>query len=390
MTLRIQPRYILFCIVLAVLLVPALSLLRTKQSDTEELPSIAKRKVAPILSPTSGSATHRMDPAAGEDIELTMADLCAARERAEKTDSESQSSEDINRQVTAYRKLVGEMQGPLLASTDPEHLIVAAALENEPTNRIELLRKAMEKGIDDPLVLWNAISLCSDRRLKMTCREVSWEIQLLEIDGQNSEVWIRIAANRLLAGDDAGALQAIQQAAVAPESNTYWPESIELIERVLAASSNFSFVDRAGYAFGFASSKLPDYGAYTDMCKKQSADNTEWALACLRYGELLERQGDTILGQAISLSFQKLALESLGDEQRLANVVSRDQTARQTRAASYSDEDALSVAIMASNPSIFFGYLTAMKNDGETGARAHLRSETDRWIAKYKNMECIP
>jgi hypothetical protein len=274
------------------------------------------------------------------------------------------------------------------ASQDGEHKRVAAILAHEPARQIEYLESAVQKAGSNALVLWDAVRVCSESARETGCPLADWEARLQALDGQNSEVWIRIAANRLRSGNEEAALRAMQQAAVSPESREYWVESVEALERALSAAGNFTFPERVSAAFGSASSNLPDYQDYTSMCRNQAAGDVQWAYACLTYGELLERQGKTDIGHLFALALQKIALEYLGDTEKLAEVVARQDAFRSARQEAARSRAALSEVLLFANPSVLYDYLAEMRKLGEFSARAWLQEETERWLSLHGEPAC--
>lgn len=275
----------------------------------------------------------------------------------------------------------------LAASSDAEHRHVAAILESNPAKRIEYLKSAVLKSGNNAFLLWDAVRICSSLTGETSCPLPDWEARLLAVDGQNSEVWVRIAANRLRAGDEDGALQAMQRAAVSPESRAYWPESVEAVERALSAAGNFTFPERVAVAFG--SRNLPRYSDYTSMCRTQPAGNPQWAYACLAYGESLERQGKTEIGQSIGLALQEMALEFLGEQEKLAAVLDRQEENRAERrpldtVGTFTD------ALVFTNPAVFSDYLAELRKLDESSAREYLRAEAQRWLSAHGAPGCVP
>jgi hypothetical protein len=176
----------------------------------------------------------------------------------------------------------------------------------------------------DAFVLWGAVHICAEEREANGCLLRDWEERLLKVDGQNSESWIRVAANRYKAGEPDSALDALRHAATAAETRAYWADTIGMVERGFAAGSDYAFSERVLMAFGFAASELSNYRDYVTMCKEQSAKNVDWAYTCLAYGELVENQGKTDMGVSIARSIQLLALEALGGEEKLGGTPARD------------------------------------------------------------------
>lgn len=325
---------------------------------------------------------------ADAEIELSLAELCSSEETKSETDTQSQ--EETLAQIEELNNMLRNVKERLIDSPEAEHLHMAALFETKPSVRVELVSRALVTNPNDAYLVWDAVRICADALDQSNCPLGAWEDKLLAIDGQNSESWIRIATNRYLEDDIDAAYRGMQRAATAAESRAYWTESIEMIERGFAAGSDYAFAERATAAFGIAASKLPDYGAYLTMCKEQSAISTDWAYVCLAYGELVEKQGKTDMGQAIARSIQLQALKVIGDEEMLKAVTARQKQHRQSLSSSLNRYNLLAEKLMVSNPAMFSGYLAAVRAHGEFSARAYLREETDRWLKQHEDSDCVP
>lgn len=272
-------------------------------------------------NPEAPTPNEQYSQFADSDIVLSIANLCAAAEQEDFSAASMPSAEERLAQIAEYKDSVRGVKQRLVVSPDAEHLHAAALLESEPVNRIKIITKALANSRNDAFLMWDAVRICAESLEQTSCPMQDWEDRLLELDGQNSEAWIRVAANRLLAGDSQAALRAMQRAASASETRAYWTESIEMIERGFAAGSNYTFAERAAFALVIAGSNKPNYWVYYNMCKEESVKSKDWAYACLTYGELVERQGRTELGQISAHAIQKQALELIEDDERLAAVV---------------------------------------------------------------------
>ncbi len=256
--------------------------------------------------------------------------------------------------------------------------------------RYELLDEAISRNSSDPFLVWGAVQICSEAIESMPCPLRDWEQLLIAVDGQNSESWIRVAANRHAANEHDAALEAMRYASTAAESRAYWTEMIEMIERGFAAGSNFGFPERAGMAFGFAASELPRYGDYVRMCEERSAQSVDWAYACLAYGELVESQGKTEMGVSIARSIQKLALEGLGEVEKAANVQQGIEARRQERLDSIKDYNPNIERLIFSNPTLFTAYLAAIRSEGEEAARRQITAQIERLLEQQPKLACEP
>ena len=323
-----------------------------------------------------------------EEIRFALTDVCSTDTPA--SDEKGRAQEDVQTRIDAFNELKLNLSERLSASATAEHLHLAALFENDPGLRIELLDRAISGNRDNAFLLWGAVHICSEIDEPTTCPLRDWERRLIALDGQNSESWIRVAANRYAAGEYDKALEAMRYASTAAESRAYWTETIEMIERGFAAWSDFAFPVRAGVAVGVAASKQPRYGDYVTMCKEQSAENVDWAYACMDYGELVEHQGKTEMGVAIARSILKTALEALGELEKAAAVEQRLQARRQERMDSMGDYNAVTERLIFSNSTLFYSYLAAVRSQGELEARLYLAEQIERLLAQQPGLACEP
>ncbi len=255
----------------------------------------------------------------------------------------------------------------LLVSRDAEHLAAAALLSRNARERVDDITRAFAIGRQNPAVVWTAVLICAAADNLIPCPAREWEDQLLKLDGENSEAWMHVAARRLERGEARAALDAMQRAAAAPVSNAYWPDTVELLERGLAAAGGYSFAERAALAFGVAAANQPDYAGYLAVCKAQSQVDRAWADACLRYGEVAELQRKTLLGQTSARSLQIAVLEVVADGEAVARVRVRG---RETIATT--EERRRADALIVSGPRPFARYLAKLRDSGESAAVAYM------------------
>ena len=279
--------------------------------------------------------------------------------------------------VAADEPTLGTTKSRLFVSQNAENLTSIALLSvEEPRERLDAMRRAMSVGRGEPIVVWAAVQICDHPRPDLSCPAQEWEDELLKLDSENSEVWIRVAARRYERGDTAKALDALQHAATAAETREYWPETVEMLERALDSAGGYSFPQRAALAFSVADANLPDPAPYVNMCGRQSRVDAEWAQACLEYGRLVERQAKTEIGLSIAQTIQIAALESARNtEEALAAAARRDDAARDRM--SESARERIDVFVL-SNTRVFAAYLAALRERGERAARTEALAEANR------------
>ncbi len=298
------------------------------------------------------------------------------------------SEAEIDAQAAEYKAKVTNLVRTLTTSSSAEHLQLAALLEQQPAKRLTLLQRALSTDPNNPMLIRDALDACVAINDSTLCDTGVLEDRLLSIDFQNSESWMRIAANRFDAGNTADALYAVRQAGSASESRTYWVETIELTERGLASTGGYVFQERAAVAFGVAAMKTPRYADYYRMCSKQSSDHEEWARACLAYGERLAAQSNTELGINIALGIQKLALTALGDLDQATALKQHIDTTRKRQIDRDMDEYILHEMLLMARPALFSEFLETVKSQGELQARRVLAERVRSLLDQDPDIAC--
>ena len=352
-------------------------------------PSVQPHAEISDLTQTESADKVSLEPPpelAETEIRQSLEEVCSARTGA--VDKAAPSDDEVADKLEEYEDTVRSIAERLKVSAKAGHLHFAALLQTDKSSAIELITKALSHNPDDAYLVWDAVRLCADAADEADCPMRQWEDRLLAVDGQNSESWVRVAANRYGAGDYDAALQAMRHASTAAESRAYWAEAIEMGERGLAAWSDYPFLERASMAVGFAVTRQPRYGDYVTMCKERSAQNVDWAYVCLAYGELVENQGKTMMGVAIARSIQKIALEALGEFEQSVAVERRMQARRQETRVMIGDRFALTMRLILSHPALFSSYLAAVRSRGEMAAQRHLAREFERLLAQQPELAC--
>ncbi len=325
---------------------------------------------------------------AAENFNFSIDDICAANGDDSGSASSTQSYEESSKQIEQSRNRLQKIKDRLVVSPTAEHLHLAALLERDPVVRTELIKNAVSQNPNVAYLLRDAVHICADDLDKIECPIQAWEDRLLAIDRQNSESWVAVAESRFQRGEHEDAFTAMRQAAAAAETQDYWTESIEMIERGLSATTDYPFSKRAGMAFGIAAMAQHDPGPFIRMCENQSLKSADWAYVCLGYGELVEKQGKNYMRQSVALSVQKLALEAIGDEEQLAAVLKRREALKQEMRELAPASDSVTLKLMVSNPGNFSAYLAAVRTHGEAGAMDYLREETNRWLSQHEDLDC--
>lgn len=377
------PRRLIGLVLIVALLLLVYVFTQLENPDTLEIVSPAPIS-AEVLANKAITPTPPKFSAA--DLRSALTDVCASTV-TDPTDKEWTQG-TVQEQIDAFNEKKLRWSQSLSASSSAEHLHLAALLEDDPGSRFELLDSAISRSPSDPFLVWGAVQICSEVAEPMPCPLRDWERLLIAVDGQNSEAWVRIAANRYAAREYEAALEAMRYASTGAESRAYWTEMIEMMERGLAAGSDYAFPERANLAFGLAAAELPRYGDYVRMCEERSAHSVDWAYACLTYGELVENQGKTDAGVSIARSIQRLALEGLGEVDKAAEVQQRIDARRQERLDLIKGHNTAVERLIVSNPTLFYSYLAAIRSVGEEAARRQITVEIEQLIQQQPDLAC--
>lgn len=221
----------------------------------------------------------------------------------------------------------------LTVSPNPEHRLAVALLTRSiPPLEGEPLTPYPPPDMTDPLQLWHALISC-DRPGAAACPTEELEQALVAVDASNSEAWAAAAKGRYQRGNRERALAALQQAAAAPESRSYWIETVELIDRALIAATDYDYRSRVLLALGASTYAVNDIWAVQTMCEEASASSDSWGRTCEAYGRLIASQHDTANGRETGFFIQQAAARALGYEafaDELGSIEAGDWIRRQS------------------------------------------------------------
>lgn len=346
-------------------------------------------------------------------VEFSIEDFCdsaAVEEWSKNMLAESGDS------MEEYRRMQADTAARLSISRDPEHLHTAALLEADLARKVEastgaraadpdssakhsarqiaLISRALDADPGNPLHIWGAVQICMTASAEWNenrtdCPLEVWQARLLKADPQNREVWAYAAVNLLAAGKESGALKAMQKAGALTESRVFWPETVEMLERGLAAGTDWPFMGRATEAIGVAGRNLFNELRPMGLCRDQSEVSQDWAYACLAYGRQNELNPPSELARSPAIAIQQYALTALGNEEGLAqlNARWRQQQQRRYEVAQAIGERATAPFV---NPTLFARYLQLVRERGEAEAQIALDREAQAWVQRHQGAECIP
>lgn len=270
-----------------------------------------------------------------------------------------------------------EIEKSLKHSKDPEHLLMVALLGSGTTSKlgVSAMEKALAVDPDNLLTLWNFLDACSLHPEATVCANGSIEKRAILANGDNGLLWGKIADYRLERGDIAGAYGALIKATSAPWFNNYFIEHVEMLERGLAAATNYPYRKRITNAIGVAAAMPFMFYNVFQGCEEQAAGSAEWLQACIEYGKRLEHDGRTILSIGFGISLQRQMYEVAGDTTKIEQAVLRFRRIADTMESGYSDDGWV---LLAYDDQVLADYMTEWSAHGELRAMQFVQEEVVR------------
>lgn len=269
----------------------------------------------------------------------------------------------------------------LESSADARHLMVAALLiwREEPEHASRLLNKATVRSPNDPLVAAQYLELCNRFGGHCGRPKVELERRLIAADKANGIAWMQVARSRLSRADEAGALDALREAASATAFEDYFAEHVLMFDRAFAASAGLTSYQMLEDAFGFATAMVSSSYNISMDCSKRSGESAEWQDLCLRLGERLEHDSRTFMGKSIGLSMQANMYELAGDSRSQEQVVDRHEEKRREFYDLIPDTQQ---AMDLRDARAVRNYLELLIASDEHTAMAYLAGEAERLLAE--------
>ena len=263
----------------------------------------------------------------------------------------------------------------LAASKDAEHKLAAALLaygEMNAAGAVDLLVEARQLDPSSPMIAARMLQMCQIAQEGCNLRLADLEIQSLTTDRGNADAWARVATSRASRSDYAGALDALQEAAAAPEFNEYHVDTILLFDRALAASAELSSVERLRAAYSFATVTPLTQNDMSGPCLEQASESGEWLNACLRWGERQELESKSTSGRLHGLVLQQTMYRLSGDAREEASAQARQ---KEVAEESQKQIEAVSAVDWSRHEPILRNYLDMYAATDEFAAMDYLQAE---------------
>ena len=284
-----------------------------------------------------------------------------------------------------FKEIAKEAVEVLSTSNDPEYLLAAALLDfdRDKTEESELLARALAQLPDHPVALWHRLQHCSAE----SCDQEQTARAATAADPTNGMLWLEIASGHLEAGDWPEAERAIRRAIASQRFDTYANEYAMLIERGLAASTDFDYPERVIFGIGVAAAvAIPSYGEVSRACQSDENDAVVWVPLCDEIGKSLHNRSRELISTMIGWGYRKVAAERAGDN-ALAASLKRESEALYERYV-YRQIRVGAAALIENDPNVLRNYLDDFRAHGELGAIDRLVDVAERLRADDTYDQC--
>ena len=221
----------------------------------------------------------------------------------------------------------------------------------------------------------NQLALCQ-RDEALACDIGDVETRLIDVDGDNGAIWVRLAGIRLRAGDGAAAAPYLDRAITAPRFDSYFLEHTLALEQGLAAIGGLSYTERIFQAIGLSAALAIPYGDITRFCAALDASQREWQKRCHQLGAQLTSESNTAIDMMIGFALVKIAAEYDGDSRRMAEI-ERQRTEFRTAVFDLIADDETS-ALLENDEKVLRDYIDRFSAHGELAALEYLQQEAIR------------
>jgi len=284
---------------------------------------------------------------------------------------------DIDQYNAEREAHIREVAAALKDSGDAEHLAAAALLSGLDSGdvQVSLLARAAQQDPGSPLVAWTRLLVCMGSSGK-NCEVEKAAANTIDIDGGNGAVWFELAVLRLRQGDAARAARAARRAVAAPRFDSYYIDTILLIERALSTFGDSAYADRIASGMRIAAVLSPDYGEFSIRCRQLDSSDGMWIELCDQIGARMFSESASLRDQVNGISLQKVAASRTEDERLVAAAAARE--AEYNRHIQHLLDSADELALLENDETVFRRYVDNFATYGEMEAQVRLQAEAQR------------
>ncbi len=275
------------------------------------------------------------------------------------------------RDSDTVRQLIADLAVSLEDTGDPELDLAAAYIGQRvsPEKPVHVLQRLADNP-NRPLAFWLHLSACGQEQpADASCDPQFFIAEAERSAADNAVVWGNIAGLLYEAGNHDQALVAMQRARTAPEMVQYWPEQLQLFERVLQIEGSFDYIERVYLAIGLTAVP-PGFAGTYQACAELGAVRTDWREACLDYAGRLQREGQMLLDERTGLAIERAIALAEDDTAWLAELQQREHDSLEVlRRVALSDE------VIFTDEKLLSNYVDIMLSSGERAALQYSTGE---------------
>ena len=367
-------------IVIAVLALAGVAVFVLLEPD-REIPDVSDARVNTEPSDVSAAAAPE-DPlddsrvSVGQPGEITAEILDLMRhglpidgcDDSAQSDDRDDSEQDFEQIARSAVELLSE-------SDDPEYLLAAALIDFDRDEQTEspLLARAMAQLPDHPVALWHRLQHCKNE----SCNRGEIARAAVAADPTNGLLWLEIASGHLRAGDSFEAEGALRRAIASSRFDTYFIDYAELIERGLAASTEFDYEERIVFGIGVAAAiAIPSFGDVSRACRSEENDMVVWVPLCEELGKSMHEHSRELISSMMGWGFRKIAAERAGDDALARNVKEQSEQWQEQYIARRFRTGAS--VLMENDPAVLRQYIDDFRSHGELQAMDRLVETAER------------
>lgn len=228
---------------------------------------------------------------------------------------EKHPASDLFDNEQEYERIMRSAVDLLSESGDPEYLLAAALMDFDPDERAEsqLLARAAGQLPDHPVALWHRLQHCRNG----SCDRGEIARAAVAADPTNGMLWLEIARGHLRDGDWPGAERAMRQAIASSRFDSYFIDYTDLLERGLAASTDFNYTERMVVGIGISAAvAVPLFGEVSRACQSEDNDMVVWVPLCDELGMSMHERSTELISTMVGWGYRKAAAERTGDSAR--------------------------------------------------------------------------
>lgn len=201
-----------------------------------------------------------------------------------------------------------------------EYVLFAEIPENK--TRLELLLEYNQEAPNHPLVMMEAVSLCSNSS-NPKCNK-NFIDAAINADSDNGAMWLSSALYFAAKNNDQAVIESISELTKTSVFNQRYGERIGLYAQALAGSNSADYNTNVASGIGIEAARSAGYSHIFNWCKN-GVNNIEKNNACLSLGRNLENRSKKLISQLVGISIQKFIHQANGNTEILQSLEKKSE-----------------------------------------------------------------